>query len=214
MKKFDMKKLIAIVLIVLSLITIVIQVFYEREAENLFDIDNVREDFKYVSAEIISDYHVIAYYDNPTGGIGDWEWSSGWFHIIHNVPFSQGYYSFSFDAKILEQGDYGTVIQLQLIYVDSEDRVYPLKTLGKIELSHEFKHFIVPFNVDVENANALQIALNSNSVEFKNIQLKQLPYPADAATKITFGLMPIFIIVIVTASLAGGLIMIKRKPKR
>ena len=204
-----MKKLIAIVLIVLALITIIIQVFYEREAENLFDIDNVREDYTYVSAEIISDYHVIAYYDHPTGGSGEWQWSSGWFHIIHNAPFSQGYYSFSFDAKILEQGDYGTVLRLRLV---NDDNVI-LKELGTIELSQEFKHFIVPFNVDVENADALQIALNSNSVEFKNIQLKQLPYPDAAATKITFGLMPVFIIVVVIASLTGGLIM-KTKNQR
>ena len=56
---------------------------------NLFNIDNVRENNTYVPTEIISDYHVIAYYDNPTGGAGNWSWSSGWFHIIHNLFFAR-----------------------------------------------------------------------------------------------------------------------------
>jgi len=140
--------------------------------ENLFNIDNVRKNYNYVSTEIISDYHVIAYYDNPSGGAGNWAWSSGWFHIIHNAPFSQGDYSFSFDAKILEQGNYSTVLKLRL----QNGNDVTLKDLGTIELSQEFKHFIVQFNVDVENADALQIALNSNSVEFKNIQLEAKPF--------------------------------------
>lgn len=99
------------------------------------------------------------------------------------------------------------------------------KMLGTYNYSNDLIHVLeVP-------ANATHIVLQTcwgvealdldDYMEFMPIAFNEnvkpliyYPAPADAASNITFNLMPMLMIMIVIAGLTGGLIMITKKPKR
>ena len=65
-------------------------------------------------------------------------------------------------------------------------------------------------------ADGLEDYLNEMPISFTELRKPLIYYPApvDAATNMTFGLMPALMIMIVIAGVAGGLIMITKKSKR
>ncbi len=95
------------------------------------------------------------------------------------------------------------------------DYVYSGDIIHALDVPTNATHLVLQTCVNISAAGMTDYLGDfPSSFEVNDKPLIYYPAPADAATNITFNLMPMLMIIIVIAGLAGSLIMITKKSKR
>lgn len=135
---------------------------------------------------------------------------SGWhthFVLFYN---NETYIGFYYDIEYVSDVTWAAEADKKILgtYSYSED------TIHMLDMPTNATHILLLNCADV-TATDLQAYMENMPIAFHEMvkPLIYYPAPADAASNITFGLMPVLMIVIVIAGLTGGLIMMMKNSK-